>query len=44
MTRDKRDSKNEGGAGGCPHLPSLFVYNGGRGVGREQTETCWSLP
>jgi hypothetical protein len=28
----------KGCAGGCPHLPSLFVYNGGRGMGREQTE------
>ena len=38
MTRDKRDSKIEGVRGGCSRLPSLFVYNGGRGMGREQTE------
>ena len=37
MTRDKRDSKIEGGAV-VLNLPSLFVYNGGRGMGREQIE------
>ena len=38
MTRDKRDSKIEGVLAAVLNLSSLFVYNGGRGMGREQTE------
>ena len=34
MTRDKRDSKNEGVLAVVLIFLSCFVYNGGRGVGK----------
>lgn len=38
MTRDKRDSKNEGEEWRLFSSSFPVVYNGGRGMGREQTE------